>query len=232
MHGVESSLESLHSALVKSDRASQLLFSPTSAATGDTGSTEDPRSASLSLANSVAGHASVDGSSASDEFDDARGSDEEVGYSTPSPSSRRVLSPNIGSRAPSKRDFTPSVAESDSSWSRLSSSINRGREQSPFIVPVVEHEDSVYIKEEECSDDGREALRSSTEEMEGEGESHREGYCLPITNSQAEAAECALRAMRRSPHFDRWLHDTWIHARGDGESTVRAPSFVASRAPT
>lgn len=220
---LSSSLDSLQSALIKSDRAAKcLLLSPTPVATGDTGSTEEPYSASRSLAESVDRRSGSSRDQEEDYTSAHESEEDQYPLRTPPPSSKRGLSPQIGSHAPRRAGMTtPSRSlVSDESWSQVASPLLRGREQSPFIAEEEEH-DRIFIKEEECSEDGKEALRrSTTEEEEEEGDYPLDDYCLPITTSQARAADYALRTRRSQSDFSRWLEDAMAHARGDGTSTV------------
>jgi hypothetical protein len=223
---LSSSLASLQSALTASDRAARLLLSPTSVKTGDTGSTEEPYSATAELAASVADHSS----STEEDFASAQGDDE--GLSTPPRSHKREVSPKIGSHAPSKVDIL-----SDSSWSQLGSPspspspfplpFHRGEEPSPFLPDpgVAQHyrkEEHVYIKEEDCSDDGHELRREwpETPSAPGEDDGDIDEYCRPVTSSQQERAELALRSRRSQSDFSRWLEETMAMAKGSGESVV------------
>ncbi|ORY70631.1 hypothetical protein BCR35DRAFT_334211 [Leucosporidium creatinivorum] len=233
---LSSSLASLKSALTASDRASRLLLSPTSIATGDTGSTEEPYSATRELAESVAGHSSS--AEEQQEFASAEG------MRTPSRSSRE-LSPQLGSHAPSKIDFL-----SDSSWSQVGSPSptpfplllrdQRGEEQSPFAsalgldhhhqdVKQEEEDEHIYTKEEALSDDGRDLLHwSESPSAEVEAEHDIDEFCLPITNSQREAPDLVLRSRRSQSDFSRWLEETMKMAKGDGGSVVDSEDALSS----
>ncbi|ORY70651.1 hypothetical protein BCR35DRAFT_354577 [Leucosporidium creatinivorum] len=233
---LSSSLASLKSALTASDRASRLLLSPTSIATGDTGSTEEPYSATRELAESVAGHSSS--AEEQQEFASAQG------MRTPLRSSRE-LSPQLGSHAPSKVDFL-----SDSSWSQLGSPSptpfplllrdQRGEEQSPFTSALgldhcqqhlkqEEEDEHIYIKEEALSDDGRDLLGwSESPSAEVEAEHDIDEYCLPITSSQRDAADHILRSRRSQSDFSRWLEETMKMAKGDGGSVVDSEDALSS----
>jgi hypothetical protein len=190
-----SSIHSLQSALHNAHKTEALLFSPTSVGTGATGSTEEPGSATRSLACSVAARSSAR------EYTSARSNystDHEDRLRTPEGSRHRIR-PDSDKDIPFKFLPSPSVA-SDASWSQVSSPLaTRTRKASSGKGEIV-------IKREEG-------------ELESDDENDLTQYYLPVTKSQEEDG-LGRSVTRSQSDFSRWLEDTMANARGDGTSTV------------